>query len=167
LRRDVLARVEELARQAAEEAGVELVDLEYSPARGHAVLRLYIDKDGGITVGDCTRVSRAVGDALDTEDPIPGSYKLEVSSPGVDMALRNERHFVRYRGRPVQLVLRRPVQGLKMVAGVIESCNGGTVKLRSASAGELVVEMDNIARGRLDIDPWERAKASGKKEHAG
>ena len=165
--RRFLATVEALARQATAHAGVELVDLEYSPARGNSVLRLFIDKEGGITVEDCTKVSRAIGDALEIEDPIPGSYRLEVSSPGVNRVLKNERDFERFQGHPAQIVLRRPVQGHSTVRGLIQGYKGGAVTLKTTSANELRVELENIARARLDVDPWERAKAKGKRKNAG
>ena len=165
--RRFLARVEALARRALADSGVELVDLEYSPARGNSVLRLFIDREGGITLDDCARVSRAVGDVLETEDPIPGSYRLEVSSPGVNRALKNERDFVRYRGDPAHVVLRKPVRGQRTVSGIIQWCEDGVVMLKSSSAEDFRIELENIARARLDVDPWERAKSKGKKRHAG
>jgi ribosome maturation factor RimP len=172
LARRFMAAVEALARKAASDSGVELVDLEYGPAPGGPVLRLFIDKEGGITVGDCTRVSRAIGDALEIDDPIPGSYRLEVSSPGVNRPLKNESDFARFEGSPAQVVLRTPVQGHRTIGGIIQGCEGGTLTLKTASA-ELQVEIGNIARARLDVDPWERAKAKaktkakGKRGHAG
>jgi ribosome maturation factor RimP len=167
MRKRFLAEVEDLARRAVADSGFELVDLEYSPARGNSVLRLFIDKEGGITLDDCAKVSRAVGDVLETEDLIPGSYRLEVSSPGVNRALRSERDFARYKGEPARVVLRRPVQGHRTVSGTIEWCEDGVVALRSSSAEDLTVELENIARARLDVDPWERAKSKGKNKHAG
>jgi len=165
--RRFLALVEELARRAVADSGFELVDLEYSPARGNSVLRLFIDKEGGITLDDCAKVSRAVGDALETEDPMPGSYRLEVSSPGVNRALRSERDFARYKGEPARVVLRRPVRGQRTVSGTIKWCEDGVVMLKSSSAEDFRVELDDIARAMLDVDPWERAKSKGKKKHAG
>ena len=165
--RRFLATVEALARSAAAQSGVELVDLEYSPSHGHSVLRLFIDREGGITVDDCTRVSRAVGDALETEDPIPGSYRLEVSSPGVNRPLKSERDFVRFQGDPARIVLKRPVQGHRTVSGVIQGCEGGAVTVKTVSADEFRIELKDIVRAQLDVDPWEQAKSKGKKKHAG
>jgi ribosome maturation factor RimP len=166
LKREHLGRVRELARQAAALCGAELVDLEYKPGRGNPVLRLYIEKPGGVSVGDCTRVSRAMADALDTEDPIPSSYKLEVSSPGVDKALKTAEDFERYREFPALLVLKHPNEGRSTVSGIIKGCDGGSVALHLDS-GEERFRLVDIARARLDIDPWEKAKTKRKKKHAG
>jgi ribosome maturation factor RimP len=162
-----LAKLEELARQAATLCGVDLVDVEYGAERGGPVLRLYIDRDGGVTIDDCARVSRAMGDAMDTEDPLPSSYRLEVSSPGVDKALKGERDFRRYSGRPALFVLKRPHKGQATIGGVIGGCEEGAVLVRSKSGEEIRIRFDEIARARLDVDPWEMAKMKGKKGHAG
>ncbi len=167
LKKKDLAKLEELAGQAAALCGVDLVDLEYVAARGAPVLRLYIDRDGGVTIDDCARVSRAMGDAMDTEDPLPFSYKLEVSSPGVDKALKGERDFKRYSGRPALFVLRRAHMGRGTIAGVIGGCENGTVLVRSDSGEEISIRLNDIARARLDVDPWEMVKMKRKKGHAG
>ncbi|MGI9246417.1 MAG: ribosome maturation factor RimP [Steroidobacteraceae bacterium] len=83
--------------------GYELWELEYAPGRGNGLLRIYIDTDAhaGITVEDCERASRAVSEVLDAQDPIPGNYTLEVSSPGIERPLRTARHFAPYAGEQV------------------------------------------------------------------
>jgi ribosome maturation factor RimP len=167
LNKEHLGRVKDLARQAAALCGVELVDVEYTPARANPVLRLYVEKPGGVSVGDCTKVSRAMADVLDTEDLIPSSYRLEVSSPGMDKALKTAGDFERYSGFPARIVLRRPFDGQSTVSGTITGCRGGSVSLRFESGEEASFELDDIARARLDIDPWEKAKMKGKKKHAG
>lgn len=167
MKRERLDRVRELARQAAALCGVDLVDMEYKPSRGNPVLRLYIDVEGGVSLEDCTRVSRAMADALDTEDPIPSSYRLEVSSPGVDKALRTAADFGRYIGFPALLVLRHPHEGRSTVTGTLSGCDGESVLLREDSGEESSFRLENIARARLNIDPWEKAKMKGKKRHAG
>ena len=149
MKKEDLARVEELARRAASVSGVELVDVEYKAEHGGPVLRVFIDKSGGITVDDCTRVSRAVADALDTEDPIPGSYRLEVSSPGVNKTLRSEKDFERFNGRPALLVLKRPLQGRATITGVIRGCGDGTVTIGTDSQREIQVSLRDIARADL------------------
>src|SRR5215831_8610744 len=78
--------------------GLELWELEYHSQRGGGLLRLYIDGAEGVTVEDCEHVSRAVSAVLDAEDPIPGQYTLEVSSPGLDRVLRTREHFARFVG---------------------------------------------------------------------
>jgi len=105
--------------------GYELWELEYLPQRGNALLRIYIDTtaDGGVTVEDCERVSRAVSEVLDAQDPIPGNYTLEVSSPGIERPLRTARHFAPYTGEKVFVEMvhvvdeRRRFKGRLVAAG--------------------------------------------------
>src|SRR3974377_2020963 len=78
--------------------GYELVELEFSAGRAHAVLRLFLDRDAGVTIDDCAQGGREVSALLDVEDPIPSAYTLEVSSPGFDRVLRTEAHFGRFVG---------------------------------------------------------------------
>ncbi len=93
--RDALVR---LLQPVVEGEGCVLWEVEYVPGRGSPVLRLYIDSPAGITVDDCERVSRAVSERLDAEDPLPGQYTLEVSSPGFERPLRTAAQFAPYVG---------------------------------------------------------------------
>ena len=105
--------------------GYELWEREYLPQRGNALLRIYIDTtaDGGVTVEDCERVSRAVSEVLDAHDPLPGNYTLEVSSPGIERPLRTAQHFAPYTGEKVFVETvhlvdeRRRFKGLLVAAG--------------------------------------------------
>lgn len=100
---EILEKVRNIAAPLAAAEGLELVDLEFAGAGGHPTLRLYIDKPGGVSLEDCTQVSRALSAALDVEDPIEGSYELEVSSPGLDRPLRTPEHFQRFAGENVRI----------------------------------------------------------------
>jgi ribosome maturation factor RimP len=82
---------------------MELVDVEFGGGGGRQILRLFIDKPGGVSLDDCSSVSRAVSAALDVEDPLDGSYDLEVSSPGLDRPLRTPEHFAKYAGSQVRV----------------------------------------------------------------
>ena len=106
-----------MLRPVVEELGYELWELEYSPGRGNGFVRLYIDAEAGITVDDCERVSRAVSEVLDAEDPVPGQYTLEVSSPGLDRPLRTPEHFARFVGETVFVELAQPQDGRRRFAG--------------------------------------------------
>lgn len=167
MRKKDLARLEELARRAADTSGVELVGVEYVAVRGGPVLRVSIDTEGGVGIDDCVRVSRAMEDVLDTEDPLPFSYRLEVSSPGVDRPLKGENDYRRFAGSPAVFVLRRAQEGRSKVAGVIGECADGALRVRVDSGGEMILRFEDIARARLNVDPWEMAKMKGKKDHAG
>ena len=101
LREKLIALTEPLLAQL----GYELVDLEYVPGRAHAVLRIFIDRAGGVGLDDCERVSGEVSALLDVEDPVPTGYTLEVSSPGLDRVLRTPAHFQRFVGERVRVEL--------------------------------------------------------------
>src|SRR5690348_9661657 len=94
-----------LLEPAVEALGFELVELEFHGQGGGSLLRLYIDKAAGVTVDDCEQVSRQVSAVLDVEDPLPGAYTLEVSSPGLDRPLRKQADYARFAGRQAKLEL--------------------------------------------------------------
>ncbi|MFL5246475.1 MAG: Imm1 family immunity protein [Myxococcales bacterium] len=107
---EILEKVRNIAAPLAAAEGLELVDVEFAGAGGHPTLRLYIDKVGGVSLDDCTHVSRALSAALDVEDPIQGSYELEVSSPGLDRPLRTAEHFQRFAGENVRVKTYGPLE---------------------------------------------------------
>ena len=109
--------------------GYELWELEYSPGRGNGFLRLYIDAAAGITLDDCERVSRAVSELLDAEDPIPGQYTLEVSSPGLERPLRTAGHFARFVGETVHVETAQAIEGRRRFAGVLAAAGAETVEV--------------------------------------
>jgi len=107
---EILEKVRNIAAPLAAAEGLELVDVEFAGAGGHPTLRLYIDKQGGVSLDDCTAISRALSAALDVEDPIEGSYELEVSSPGLDRPLRTREHFQKFAGEKVRVKTYGPLQ---------------------------------------------------------
>jgi len=124
--RDTLAA---LVRPLVEGLGYELWELEYLPGRGNGVLRLYIDAEAGITLDDCERVSRAVSELLDVEDPVPGQYRLEVSSPGLERPLRTVAQFTRYVGETVFVELTRPVEGRRRFKGPLVAADAAAIEV--------------------------------------
>jgi ribosome maturation factor RimP len=106
-------QVEEISEPLVVAEGMELVDLEYRREGPRWVLRLFIDKQGGVTVDDCARISREVGDLLDVKDIIPQAYVLEVSSPGLNRRIRKKEDFSRFVGQKVKLRLVSPKDGRK------------------------------------------------------
>jgi ribosome maturation factor RimP len=106
---DILESVRRIAAPLAAQEGLELVDVELGGAGGRQTLRLLIDKPGGVSLDDCTEVSRAVSAALDVEDPIAGAYDLEVSSPGLDRPLRTPEHFEKFKGSKVRVKTFGPI----------------------------------------------------------
>ena len=146
---EIVEKVRAIAAPLAAGEGLELIDVELGGAGGRTTLRLYIDRDGGVSLDDCTSVSRAVSAALDVEDPIQGAYDLEVSSPGLDRPLRTPEHFARYAGEKVRVKTYGPVPELENRKTFV-----GT--LRGFEDGRAVVDVD----GKLFPVPLEQiAKA--------
>jgi ribosome maturation factor RimP len=100
---DVVSRVTEIAEPLASSLGLELVEVEYKQEAKRMILRIYIDKDGGVSLDDCASVSRELNDILDVEDFINGRYTLEVSSPGLNRQLKKDADFNRFLGRLVKI----------------------------------------------------------------
>ena len=109
--------------------GYELWELEYSPGRGSGLLRLYIDPEAGITLDDCEQVSRAVSEVLDAEDPIPGHYTLEVSSPGLERPLRTAAHFARFVGETVHVETVQAFEGRRRFKGALVAAGAETIEV--------------------------------------
>ena len=109
-----------LLEPAVERLGYELIDLEVRTG-GNGLVRLYIDKPDGIDLEDCERVSLAVSALLDVEDPVPGNYNLEVSSPGLDRKLTKVEHFQRFEGETVKVQMRFPIEGRRRFRGTLVS----------------------------------------------
>jgi ribosome maturation factor RimP len=130
--------------------GYELVDLDYSIG-GKGVLRVYIDLPGGINITDCGRVSRALSAFLDVEDPIPGSYTLEVSSPGVNRRLRTAEHFRRFMGHEVKVELKVPRDGRRRLRGELTEAAAGEITV-DVEGSPWQVSMDDIEMARLVVD---------------
>ena len=124
--------------------GYELVELDAPGPGGSGTLRIYIDRGEGITVDDCERVSHRVSGVLDVEDPIPGHYVLEVSSPGLDRPLRTEAHYQRQLGHQVKVVLAPGRPGRRRYKGRIEAVADGVV--------ELEVDGERVALALSDIE---------------
>ncbi|HBF7897363.1 ribosome maturation factor RimP [Clostridioides difficile] len=117
MKKNLEATIEEIVTKITDEHGFEMVDVEYVKEAGEYYLRVYIDKEKGISLNECELVSRELSPILDEKDPIKENYFLEVSSPGLDRALKKDRDFVRYQGRDVDLKLYKPLNGCKQFEG--------------------------------------------------
>ena len=127
---EILEKVRQLAAPLAALEGLELVDVEIGGGGGRQTLRLFIDKAGGVSLDDCSSVSRAVSTALDVEDPLQGSYDLEVSSPGLDRPLRTPEHFEKFQGSKVRVKTFGPVpecENRKTFVGILKGYGDGAV----------------------------------------
>ncbi|MFR1518773.1 MAG: ribosome maturation factor RimP [Clostridia bacterium] len=115
-------------------AGIELIEVEYVKEGADWYLRLYIDKQGGVTLDDCQLVSEALNDRLDEADPIKGKYIFEVSSPGIDRPLKTDGDFERYRGEDVEVHLYAPVENSKIFTGKLIGRENGEVIIAENAA---------------------------------
>ena len=139
-----------LALPVVEKAGCTLWDVEYVKEAGAWFLRVYIDREGGVSIDDCEAVSRPLSDLLDEADPIEGSYTFEVSSAGADRALKKRPHFAKYLGAEVEVKLYRPREGRKELVGTLKDYRDGDVVLESGGA-ETVLTRQEIALVRLYV----------------
>jgi len=133
-----LEHVRGVVERVAASSGLELVEVEFRGTGGKArMLRVYIDKPGGVTHADCEAVSREVGTILDVEDAVPGgSYTLEVSSPGLDRKLTRPEEFARFVGSRIRLTTREPIEGNRFFEGRLASFRDGLLVL-AISAGKV------------------------------
>jgi len=141
-------RLTDMLRPAVEALGYELVGLQYNRGRKRALLRAYIDKEGGITLNDCKRASHQISGILDVEDPISQPFDLEVSSPGLDRPLFKPAHYERFAGSKVRLHLNVPIDGRQNFSGVLLGIRDGEIRL-SSEDGERTVPFDAVGTARL------------------
>ena len=146
------ARTEELITPILNRRNFELVDVEYVKEGSTWYLRVYIDKEGGITSDDCADVSREMNEILDREDYVEGSYTFEVSSPGLGRPLKKDKDFARSIGEEVEVRLFRAVEGCKEYTGLLNAYDKTTVTLMLEDEKTLVLERSNIALIRLALD---------------
>ncbi|MCI8514048.1 MAG: ribosome maturation factor RimP [Lachnospiraceae bacterium] len=147
-REELEKRTEELVLPIVEENRFELVDVEYVKEGGVFYLRVYVDKEKGITVDDCERVSRALSDRLDEEDFIADSYILEVSSPGLGRPLKKEKDFTRSIGKEVEVRLYKPLDHEKEYTGILKTFNKNEVTIE-IEGEEKTIPKEQIALIRL------------------
>ena len=143
--------VEQLSRPIVEENGCSLWDVEYVKEAGSWYLRLYIDKEGGVSIDDCEAVSRGVDPLLDEADPIPDAYTFEVSSAGADRPLKRPEHFEAFLGAPVDVKFYQAINGQKSVTGVLTGYQDGDVTL-SLNGEPVTFAKKDVAAVRLHIE---------------
>lgn len=127
----------QLTEPTANDLGIYIVDISFAKENGKRILRIFIDKDGGVGIDDCEKFSRAIDPILDEADPIEEAYSLEVSSPGADRKLETERELLYYTGRQVYVKLYKAVNGHKEFTGELCGFSDGIVKINlGAEAAE-------------------------------
>ena len=140
-----------LIEPVVEGLGYELLGIEYISQGRHSVLRLYIDSEQGIGLGDCEQVSRQVSGVMDVEEPLKGQYVLEVSSPGLDRPLFKAEHYIRHIGHTVRIRLRRPQGSQRKFRGLLVEADEEGILLRDAENGqETRLDYDDIEKANLE-----------------
>lgn len=143
-------RLNALAAEVGENLGFEVDDIELLGSGGRALLRITIDKPGGIGVDNCEAFSRDMSALLDVEDIMRGRYTLEVSSPGLDRALKKPRHFEKSVGKLVRVVPLEKVEGRNFLVGKLLSADGEKITLAVEEAGEVSIPLAGVKKARLE-----------------
>ena len=130
------------------DSGYELVEVEFVPGAGGGTLRIYIDTEDGIDLDDCEAASHVLSDLLDANDPFPGAYSLEVSSPGLDRVLRTPEHFARFVDSRVKVELRVPRDGRKRYTGMLRRTDGESIEM-DVDNFSVSIRLAEISRARL------------------
>ena len=123
----LVEQIAEIVKPIAEELNYDIYHIEYVKESGEYYLRIYIEKDGGVSLNDCEALSRRVSDVLDEKDPITDAYFLEVSSPGLNRTLFTNEHYTRFIGNEVLVKLAKAVEGTKTIKGILKENNESSI----------------------------------------
>jgi ribosome maturation factor RimP len=148
---DIKRKITELADSLAGQYAVDIVDVELSGSSRKPLIRIFLDKENGITLDECAKFSRALSALFDVEDPIATAYVLEVSSPGLDRPLKVMRDFERSIGKLVRVVTRAKIDEQNVFTGRITSVKGETITL-FLNDKEIEIPFDQISKARLEMD---------------
>jgi len=150
--RSVAERVRDIAEQVAVDHGLELVHAEVAGPDGRPIVRVFIDKPGGITHEDCSEVSLHLGTVLDVEDFIHSAYTLEVSSPGLERGLYKAADYERFAGSQAKIKVRTPVNGQRNFRGRIVGVDDQQVIFEDQTKGRVRLSIDGIVKANLEVD---------------
>ncbi|MDI1240604.1 MAG: ribosome maturation factor RimP [bacterium] len=150
--RSIEARIKEIALKATADFGVEFIHLEIGGTRRNQIVRIFADKDGGITIEDCSNVSKAVESAMDADDFMPAAYVLEVSSPGLDRELYTLADFEKFAGSLAKIKMKPNFEGPKGLNGKIVKVEDGEVTFDDRTTGQITFSCESVAKANLKID---------------
>ncbi len=148
----IIEYVEKIAGRACSAAGIELVHVDIAGTKRDAVVRIYIDKEGGVTIDDCSDVSRRIEEVLDAEDFIPSRYVLEVSSPGIERELYSLDDFVKFTGRLAKVKLKTDIDGQKTFVGTISEVEDSKIRFEDRTRGNIEFNYSDVDKANLKID---------------
>ncbi|MBT5550094.1 MAG: ribosome maturation factor RimP [Nitrospina sp.] len=132
--------------------GLELVDVEYKKEGKSWALRIFIDKEKGITVEDCQKISRLTGDLIDVEETIKTPYNLEVSSPGLDRSLKREKDFLKFKGKRIRLQSLSPIDGRRKFTGVLTDFKDEIIFMDLEDGKPFEILLHQMLRANLVIE---------------
>ncbi|MFH1490376.1 MAG: ribosome maturation factor RimP [Pseudomonadota bacterium] len=147
----IISRVKELVEPILAEMGFELIDAVYVSTAGRWVLRLYIDKDGGVTIDDCARVSVEIGDLVDVKDVIRHEYTLEVSSPGLNRPLTRDKDLMGAVGKKVKVKTGAPINGRRNFVGYLKTFSGDKLFL-DVENQQVVIPWSDVKKANLEYE---------------
>uniref|UniRef100_A0A7V5XFS9 Ribosome maturation factor RimP n=1 Tax=Thermodesulfobacterium geofontis TaxID=1295609 RepID=A0A7V5XFS9_9BACT len=148
MEKEIKDKIKEIIEIPILRKNMELVDLEWRREKGGWVLRIFIDKPGGVTVGDCAKISEIVSKILDKEDLIHHSYVLEVSSPGIERPLVKKEDYERFKGEKAKITLKTPISGRKNFTGIILGIKENLVQME-VEGKNWEFSLDNIKKANL------------------
>lgn len=160
----VADRITQIAEQAAIDHGLELVHVEIAGPDGHPILRVFIDKPGGVTHTDCSDVSTQIGTVLDVEDFIHSAYTLEVSSPGLERGLYKLADYERFAGQQARIKVRQPIKNQRNFRGTIAGIESTNVVFDDLTSGRMTIPFDSIAKANLEIDVEDEFRRAKERE---
>lgn len=149
-KQNTVSEVEKLCAPIADEQGVELWDVRFQKEGTDWYLRVFIDKDGGVSIDDCVDFSRALSKVLDDNDPISQSYMLEVASPGVERELVRDSHFEKYIGSPVMMRTIRPIDNVRDFNGILTAYQDKQITVKLQDDSEITVSKKDTSYVKLD-----------------
>lgn len=149
----ITERVRDLVMPILDYLELELFDLQLQKAGNRQILRIFIDKkEGGVTLDDCQMVSQEIGALLDVKDVVPGSYVLEVSSPGTNRPIRNENDFQKYAGSKIRVKLLTKISDQKVFIGVDRGVDSENLRLEIEPGKEIRIPLRQIVKANLEVD---------------
>ena len=153
MRQELTEKIWEIADRVARAADVEIADIEFLGGGRHRVLRIYVDKEGGVTHTDCETVSTGVEAVLDADELIPGGeYTLEVSSPGVERKLIRPRDFEKSVGKKVKVVLREPLSNSSTWIGVLQAFAENVLTVETVDGKTAQIPLDSVKKANLKFE---------------
>ncbi len=144
--------VKELVTPILDSLNLILFDITYQKAGKRGLLRIFIDKEGGVTLDDCQRVSQEVGAILEVKDAVPGGYNLEVSSPGINRPMRHQGDYERYEGSKLKIKLYAPLENRRNYIGFNRGVDEGILTLEITPEQTLRIPISEISRANLEVE---------------